>query len=82
LIFTGADPAFAARTSKAMQTIVGDLETTIADLVERKNAEPLESPARRFLERQLAGLRYSYEEAGGMIEDLDPLYWGSSAIRP
>ncbi len=65
-----------------MRTIVKDLEATIADLVERKNAEPLESPTPRFLERQLAGLRYTYQEAAGIIEDLDPLYWGSSAIPP
>jgi hypothetical protein len=24
------------------------------------------------------GLRYSYEDAGGIIEDLDPIGWGST----
>ena len=52
-----------------------DLEQTIAALVDRKNAMPVGSAEYRFAIRQLAGLRYSREEAGGIIEDLDP-YWG------
>jgi len=30
---------------------------------------------------QLIGLRYSREEAGGIIQDLDPMGWGSY-VRP
>jgi hypothetical protein len=58
-----------------------DLETIIRDLIERKNALPEDSPEHRFVVRQLVGLRYSREEAGGIIEDLDPMGWGSYA-RP
>ena len=55
-----------------------DLEQTIRDLIDRKNAAPEDSAEQRFLERQLRGLRYTYEDAGGIIEDLDPC-WGYSA---
>jgi hypothetical protein len=58
-----------------------ELENIIRDLVERKNALPEDSPAHRFVVRQLTGLRYSRKEAGGIIEDLDPMGWGSYA-RP
>jgi hypothetical protein len=53
-----------------------ELEQLIAGLVARKNATEVDSAEWRFYERQLAGIRYSYELAGGIIEDLDP-YWGS-----
>lgn len=53
-----------------------DLEQTIADLVERKNAAAEGSAAYRFALRQLTGLRYSYADAGPIIEDLDP-FWGA-----
>jgi hypothetical protein len=62
-------------------TAMDDLETIIRDLIERKNALPEDSPEHRFVVRQLVGLRYSREEAGGIIEDLDPMGWGSYA-RP
>ena len=58
------------------------LEQIIADLVYRKNACPEDSAERRFYERQLAGLRYTYEEAGGIIEELDPFGWGASCTPP
>ena len=48
-----------------------DLEQTIDALVHRKKNLDLDSPERRFINRILTGLRYSYEEAGGIIEDLD-----------
>jgi hypothetical protein len=48
-----------------------DLEQTIADLVDREKA----------LDRELTGLRYSREDAGGIIEDLDPFGWGATC-RP
>jgi hypothetical protein len=54
-----------------------DLEKTISDLVERKAAGSAEY---RLAVRELAGLRYSYEEAGALMEELDPLGWG--ATRP
>ena len=59
----------------------GDLESIIKDLIERKDALPEDSPEHSFVVRQLIGLRYSREEAGGIIEDLDPMGWGSYA-RP
>jgi hypothetical protein len=31
-----------------------------------------------MLERELTGLRYSYEEAGPIIEDSDPFGWGGT----
>jgi hypothetical protein len=62
-----------------------DLERTIAALVERKNAAAEDSAEYRMAVRQLQGLRYSYEDAAGIIEDLDPDGWGAScrvAHRP
>ena len=53
-----------------------ELEAVIADLVARKNAAADGSTEQRFLIRQLAGLRYSREMAGPIIEELDP-YWGA-----
>jgi len=55
-----------------------ELEQTIAALIARKYAAPEGSAERRFLVRQLTGLRYSREEAGGIIEDLDPHDWAST----
>jgi hypothetical protein len=50
-----------------------DLEVIIADLVRRKkHARPAEEA---MLNRVLNGLRYKYEEAGGIWEDLDPFGW-------
>lgn len=56
-----------------------DLETVIADLVRRKNAAREDSAEYLMALRQLTGLRYSYEDAGGIIEELDP-YWGAESI--
>ena len=52
-----------------------ELKQTIAAIIERKNAAPEGSAEHRLAERELRGLRYSYEEAGGLIESLDPDYW-------
>jgi hypothetical protein len=49
------------------------LEAIIADLVKRKNAAT--GAERKMLERELTGLRYSYKDAGPIIEDLDPTGW-------
>jgi hypothetical protein len=52
------------------------LETTIAALVARKkNASDAE---RAMLDRVLNGLRYKYEEAGGIWEQHDPFGWGAT----
>jgi hypothetical protein len=48
--------------------------------VYRKKALDLDSPERKFINRILTGLRYSCEEAGGIIEDLD-FDWGATC-RP
>ena len=58
-----------------------DLEKIIDDLVYRKKNLDLDSPEYQFIDRILTGLRYSYEDAGGIIEDLDPLGWGATC-RP
>jgi hypothetical protein len=55
-----------------------DLEQTIRNLINRKNAAPEDSAEQRFYERLIRGMRYSYEDAGGIIEELDPC-WGYSA---
>jgi hypothetical protein len=44
-----------------------ELEKTIRDLVERKNAAREGSAAEQFYCRQLQALRYRYEEAGGIM---------------
>jgi hypothetical protein len=53
------------------------LEMTIADLIKRKYALPKDSPEYLLLMRELAGLRYSYEMAAPIMEDLDPWEWGA-----
>jgi hypothetical protein len=58
-----------------------DLEKIIDDLVYRKKKLDLDGPERQFIDRILTGLRYSREEAGGIIEDLDPFGWGATC-RP
>jgi hypothetical protein len=57
-----------------------DLEQTIGDLVDRKKALDMDSPEYQLINRELTGLRYSREEAGGIIEDLDR-DWGSTFRR-
>jgi hypothetical protein len=44
--------------------------------VRRKNVAPFDSAERAFYERQLRALRYRFEEAGDIIEGLDPDHWG------
>src|SRR6516225_3447968 len=58
-----------------------DLEKIIDELVYRRKLLPLDSAERQFIERELTGLRYSREYAGGIIEDLDPFGWGATC-RP
>ena len=55
-----------------------DLERIIDDLVYRKKKLDLDSPEYQLISRILTGLRYSYEDAGGIIEDLD-FDWVSSS---
>jgi hypothetical protein len=55
-----------------------DLEQTIAALVKRKTALPVESAERQLIDRELTGRLYSYKDAGGIIEDLDA-DWGATA---
>jgi len=52
------------------------LESVIRRLVAEKNATAEGSPERALCVRILRGLRYSYEEAGNLIEHYD-LDWGS-----
>jgi hypothetical protein len=53
-----------------------ELEQIIADLIERKYAAPESSAEYLLAKRALAGLRGTYEMAGPIMEDLDPLEWG------
>jgi hypothetical protein len=59
-----------------------ELEKTIADLIEQKNTAPEGSAAYRLAVRELAGLRYSRELAGPIMEDLDPYEWGAMCTNP
>lgn len=56
------------------------LEQTIAALIKRRDAVPEGSAERRMAMRQLTGLWNTREEAGPIIEDLDP--WGWHLICP
>jgi hypothetical protein len=40
--------------------------------VKRKTALPADTAERQLIDRELTGLRYSYKDAGGIIEDLAP----------
>jgi hypothetical protein len=59
-----------------------ELEQTIAALIARKNAAPEGSAQWRMVVRQLRGLYLGHEDAGGIIEDLDPLEWGCVHSAP
>jgi hypothetical protein len=72
-------PAQPVTVKRANETTM-DLEQIIDDLVYRKKKLDLDSPERQLIDRILTGLRYSYEDAGGIIEDLD-FDWGSTC-RP
>lgn len=54
------------------------LEQVIADLVARKYRARQGSAEREFIQRTLNGLRYTYELAGGIWEDVDPNGWGAT----
>jgi len=72
-------PAQPMTVKRANETTM-DLEQIIDDLVYRKKKLDLDSPERQLINRILTGLRYSYEDAGGIIEDLDR-DWGATC-RP
>jgi hypothetical protein len=55
-----------------------ELEEIIGDIVARKNAAPYGSAERRMYVRQLVGLRSTHEQAGHIIQWLDPIGWGES----
>jgi hypothetical protein len=56
------------------------LEKTMADLMAQVCRPGGERGAYRLAVRELAGLRYSREMAGPIMEDLDP--WGWGAVTP
>ena len=58
------------------------LEQIIAELIERKYSALEGSAEHRLAVRALAGLRYSRELAGPIMEDLDPLEWGATSPNP
>jgi hypothetical protein len=55
-----------------------DLESIIRDLIRRKYEAREGSAEHRLIMRELSGLRFSREDAGPIMEDLDPLEWGST----
>ena len=57
-----------------------DLEKIIDELVYRRKLLPLDSPEYQLINRMLTKLRYSREDAGGIIEDLD-FDWGATCRR-
>jgi gamma-glutamyl-gamma-aminobutyrate hydrolase PuuD len=63
---------------RANETTI-DLEQTIVALVYRKKKLDLDSLERQLINRVLTGLRYSDEDAGGIIEDLD-FNWGATFV--
>jgi hypothetical protein len=58
-----------------------DLEKIFDDLIYRKKNLDLDSLDYRLINRILTGLRYAREDAGGIIEDLDPFGWGATCRR-
>jgi hypothetical protein len=58
-----------------------DLEQTIDELAYRKRIAPIDSAEWTLANNALIVLRYSCEEAGGIIEDLDR-DWGTTFRRP
>jgi len=74
-------PITVARTASDRKASERDNDGSGTDhLVYRKKKLDLDSPERQLINRILTGLRYSYEDAGGIIEDLDR-DWGTCA-RP
>jgi hypothetical protein len=78
-VLAGGRLLLPAQLKRPNETTI-DLEQTIDALVYRKKKLDLDSPERRFINRILTGLRYSCEDAGGIIEDLD-FDWGATC-RP
>jgi hypothetical protein len=59
-----------------------ELEALIRELIAAKYAAEKGSAEYLMVMRQLAGLRYSYEMAGPIMEDLDPFGWGATSPSP
>jgi hypothetical protein len=59
-----------------------ELKEMIAELVAAKYVAEKGSAEYVMAVRQLAGLRYSYERAGPIMEDLDPWGWGATSPNP
>jgi hypothetical protein len=57
-----------------------NLDLVIRDLLRRKYEAREGSAEYRLVMRELSGLRTSYEDAGPIMEDLDPLEWGSPLL--
>jgi len=51
-------------------------------MIDRKRDLDEGSAEYRMIIRQLTGLRYTREEAGGIIEDPDPMGWGACRTLP
>jgi hypothetical protein len=61
---------------------MNELEALIAPLVARRLSVDENSAEYAFITRQLRGLRYTREGAGGIIEDLDPVNGFDTATGP
>jgi hypothetical protein len=59
-----------------------ELEALIRELIAAKYAAVKGSAEYLMVMRQLAGLRYTREMAGPIMEDLDPFGWGAMCQSP
>jgi hypothetical protein len=59
-----------------------ELEEMITELIEARDAAEKGSAEYVMARRQLAGLRFTYENAGPIMEDLDPWGFGASCWGP
>jgi hypothetical protein len=59
-----------------------ELEALIRELIAAKYAAEKGSAEYLMVMRQLAGLRYTRELAGPIMEDLDPFGWGAMCQSP
>jgi hypothetical protein len=59
-----------------------ELEQRIYELIKAKYAADEGSAEYRLAVRELAGLHGTYEMAGPIMEDLDPLEWGATSPNP
>lgn len=65
-------------TEQELERVIAELVARKKELVKRKGPEAIDGAEYAFLQRQLNGLRYSYEEAGPIWEGLDTFGWDAT----